>query len=186
MTVLATTSENSWGETDLASLTVGGPHFDPEDLGGPVPVALAMNKQLDERTPGIQEVNLPSTGAAAPSMEDLKKVKLEQSQTRARLVVFGDSQFASNSYLRYGGNRDLFMNAVNWLIGDERLISIQPKDPEDQTIYINQRQAKNMALVTQILLPALVVLFGIWVWVMRLRYTPAGPDRSGPNQKDID
>ena len=87
----------------------------------------------------------------------------------AELVVFGDSRFAANSYFRYGGNRDLFLNAVNWLIGDERLISIRAKDPEDQTIYVNRRQTKRMALIVQYLLPALVLMLGAWVWLWRRR-----------------
>ncbi|MEA1997531.1 MAG: hypothetical protein U9N45_07815, partial [Gemmatimonadota bacterium] len=102
-------------------------------------------------------------------MEELKKMEIEKSPIRATLVVFGDSQFAMNSYLRYGGNRDLFMNAVNWLIGDERLITIRPKDPEDQTIYLTQRQSKRMALMAQFLLPLVVLVFGIWVWIIRMR-----------------
>jgi len=169
LTVLARTGENSWGETDRASMAVKNPIFDTEDLSGPVPVAVAMLKKLPEKTPGVREVKVPGSSTKAPSMQELKKIQLEKSQRKAQLVVFGDTQFASNSYLRYGGNMDLFMNAVNWLIGDERLITIRPKDPEDQMINITQRQVSQMALVLQWLLPAAVVLSGIWVWVMRLR-----------------
>jgi ABC-type uncharacterized transport system involved in gliding motility auxiliary subunit len=32
-----------------------------------------------------------------------------------RMVVFGDSDFVTNGYLGIPGNRDLFLNAVNWL-----------------------------------------------------------------------
>ncbi|MBN2290433.1 MAG: GldG family protein [Candidatus Glassbacteria bacterium] len=168
LTVLARTSENSWGETKLSSLAVKNPTFDPEDLSGPVPVAVAMLKKLLEKKPGIQEV-YSGPGGRAPSQEELQKMRLEQSQRRAELVVFGDSRFASNDYFRYGGNRDLFLNAVNWLIGDERLITIRPKDPEDQTVYITRRQSKRMALVLQYLLTSVVLLFGAWVWIMRRR-----------------
>ena len=102
-----------------------------------------------------------------PSQEELQEMRLEKSTVRAQLVVFGDSQFASNTYLRYGGNWDLFMNTVNWLIGDERLVTIRPKDPEDQTVYITQRQSKRMALVVKIIVPVVVFLFGGWVMIMR-------------------
>ncbi|HUU27861.1 MAG TPA: hypothetical protein VM123_08615, partial [archaeon] len=125
--------------------------------------------KLEEKKPGVREVRIPGSKTQAPSMEEMKKIQLAESQVQAQLVVFGDSQFAENSYLHYGGNFDLFMNAVNWLIGDERLITIRPKDPEDQTIYINQRQSKNMALTVQLILPVVVLVFGVWVWIMRLR-----------------
>ncbi|MCE5271283.1 GldG family protein [bacterium] len=168
LTVLASTSDNSWGETDLTPMAIKTPTFDPSDLSGPVPVAVAMHKKLEETEPGVREVK---TGAIdhTPTQQELRKIKLDLSQRRAEMVVFGDSEFASNEYLRYGGNWDLFMNSINWLVGDERLISIAAKDPEDQTIYINQRQAKRMALAVQYGLPLLVLLFGVWVWVMRLR-----------------
>jgi gliding motility-associatede transport system auxiliary component len=168
LTILATTSENSWGETDLATLTVKTPTFDPEDMSGPVPVAVAMIKKLKEKIAGVQEITT-GPSSKAPTQEEIKKMQLEKSQRRAQLVVFGDSRFASNDYFRYGGNRDLFLNAVSWLIGDERLITIRPKDPEDQTIYINQRQTKYMALVVKYLIPSIVLLFGAWVWIMRRR-----------------
>ena len=168
LTVLASTSENSWGETKITSLVVKTPTFDPEDLSGPVPVAVAMLKKLPEMKPGMQEV-YSGAGGQAPSQEELQKIKLEQSQRRAQLVVFGDSRFASNAYFRYGGNRDLFLNALNWLIGDERLVSIRAKDPEDQTIYVTKRQTKRMALIIQYLFPSVVLLLGAWVWLWRRR-----------------
>jgi len=166
LTVLASTSDNSWGERNRGSLAVKNPTFDPDDLSGPVPVAVAMLKKLKERKPGFEEV-YTGPGGEMPSQEKLQEMRLEKSTVRAQLVVFGDSQFASNTYLRYGGNWDLFMNTVNWLIGDERLVTIRPKDPEDQTVYITQRQSKRMALVVQIIVPVVVFLFGGWVMIMR-------------------
>jgi len=166
LTVLAKTSDNSWGERERGSLAVKNPTFDPNDLSGPVAVVVAMIKKLQERKPGVEEV-FTGPGTKMPSQEELQKIRLERSTVRAQLVVFGDSQFASNAYLRYGGNWDFFMNTVNWLIGDERLITIRPKDPEDQTIYITQRQSKRMALVVKIVVPAVVFLFGGWVMIIR-------------------
>ena len=45
-----------------------------------------------------------------------------------RVVVVGDSDFASNGVLGIQGNRDLFMNMVGWLSQQENLISIRPKE----------------------------------------------------------
>ena len=166
LSVLARTSDNSWGERDRNAMAARNPTFDPTDLSGPVPVAVAMLKKIEETEPGLHEI-ATKVGTQAPTKQEIEKIKREKSQTKAEMVVFGDSQFASNSYLRYGGNWDLFMNAVNWLIGDERLITIRPKDPEDQTIYVNQRQSNRMALMLQYALPALLVILGTWVWVIR-------------------
>ena len=47
-------------------------------------------------------------------------------------MVVGSSNWATNNILRFNGNRDLFLNMMNWLSSDEDLISIRPKDPEDR------------------------------------------------------
>ena len=46
-----------------------------------------------------------------------------------RLVVVGDSDFAANAYLGTGGNRDMFLNIVNWLAQQENMISVRPRNP---------------------------------------------------------
>ena len=48
------------------------------------------------------------------------------------MVVIGDSDFAANSVLGVQGNRDLFLNTVNWLAQQENLIAIRPREPEDR------------------------------------------------------
>ena len=44
----------------------------------------------------------------------------------AKFVIFGDSDFVSNTYLGVAGNANLFLNAVNWLCGEGALISCLP------------------------------------------------------------
>jgi len=44
-------------------------------------------------------------------------------------VVTGSSSWAANRFLRFNGNSDLALNAVNWLASDEDLISIRPRCP---------------------------------------------------------
>jgi len=46
-----------------------------------------------------------------------------------RFVVVGSSLWVGNNYIRFNGNRDLFLNMINWLTADEDLISIRPKPP---------------------------------------------------------
>ncbi len=54
-----------------------------------------------------------------------------------RVAVFGDTDFASNGLIRQApGNETLFLGTVAWLTGDQDLISIPPKDPEDHRLNI--------------------------------------------------
>ena len=45
----------------------------------------------------------------------------------ARLVVFGNAGFANNQFIGQYFNRDLLLNTVSWLVGEEELISIRPR-----------------------------------------------------------
>ncbi|HPT27070.1 MAG TPA: GldG family protein [Bryobacteraceae bacterium] len=84
-----------------------------------------------------------------------------------RFVVAGTSEFAANYALRYIGNRDLFLNMINWLASDEDLISIRPKDPEDRRIEMTRSQALLLKTTSQFIIPLCIILAGIFVWWRR-------------------
>src|SRR5690242_6011142 len=46
-----------------------------------------------------------------------------------RFIVTGSSSWVANFFLRFNGNRDLFLNMMNWLSSDEDLISIRSEEP---------------------------------------------------------
>lgn len=84
-----------------------------------------------------------------------------------RLVVVGSAEWASNYILGFGGNRDLFLNAMNWLSNDEELISIRPKDPQDRRLELNNNQMSLIRLISQFLIPLSVIAAGAIVWWRR-------------------
>jgi ABC-type uncharacterized transport system involved in gliding motility auxiliary subunit len=86
---------------------------------------------------------------------------------KGRFVVAGSSGWVSNNIIRFNGNRDLFLNMMNWLSSDEDLISIRPKEPEDRRISLNQRQMKTIFYSSVLAIPLLVVAGGLWVWWRR-------------------
>ena len=86
---------------------------------------------------------------------------------QGRFVVVGNSTWASNSFLRFNGNRNLLLNMLNWLSSDEDLISIRPKEPEDRRISLTRAQFLTLRSVSQFLLPLIVVVAGVMVWFRR-------------------
>jgi ABC-type uncharacterized transport system involved in gliding motility auxiliary subunit len=84
-----------------------------------------------------------------------------------RFVVVGSSRWVSNGFLPFNGNRDLFMNMLNWLSSDEDLISIRPKDPEDRPLNMNSRQMTMMFYFSVLLIPLFIVVGGVGVWWRR-------------------
>ncbi|MGH9594594.1 MAG: DUF4350 domain-containing protein, partial [Bryobacteraceae bacterium] len=84
-----------------------------------------------------------------------------------RFVVVGTSRWIANGFLSFDGNRDLYMNMLNWLSSDEDLISIRPKDPEDRRVNMNARQVTMMFYATVLGFPLLIVFAGVGVWWKR-------------------
>jgi ABC-type uncharacterized transport system involved in gliding motility auxiliary subunit len=87
--------------------------------------------------------------------------------SQGRIVVVGNSRWASNSFLRFNGNRNLLLNMLNWLSSDEDLISIRPKEQEDRRINLTRAQFLTLRAVSQFILPLIVVLGGVMVWWRR-------------------
>jgi len=90
-----------------------------------------------------------------------------QQGVQGRFVVVGSSDWVANYILGFNGNRDLFMNMMNWLSSDEDLISIRPKEPEDRRLNMNRRQMLVVFYTSVIGLPLLVVAAGLGVWWRR-------------------
>ena len=91
----------------------------------------------------------------------------QQAPSFSRIVVFGDSDFVTNGYLGIPGNRDLFLNSVNWLAQQENLISIRPKDPEDRRVSLTSDQAKLIFWLSILIIPGLILAGGVQTWWRR-------------------
>lgn len=140
LTELVLTSGSSWGETDFGLLDKNQAGFD-ENRDNPGPVVLAVVGKVKEGREG------------------------------GRIIVVGDSDFPSNSYLeRAPGNKDLFLNMVSWLLEDESLISIRPRDPEDRRVSMTLKQTKVVFWLLIVSLPVAILGFGIGVYFKRRKY----------------
>jgi ABC-type uncharacterized transport system involved in gliding motility auxiliary subunit len=134
-TSLLTTSESSWGETEIK------PNVQPKldegvDTKGPVNIGVVASKSLGENK-------------------------------EARLVVIGDSDFASDGAIRAQRNADLFLNSVNWLAQDEDLIAIRPKSATNRSVTMSPGQMQMFFWFAVALLPLLVMGTGTYVWWKR-------------------
>lgn len=87
--------------------------------------------------------------------------------TDARLVVIGNSLFAANQFVGVQRNGDLFFNAINWLSEEENLISIRPKSPANRRVNLTDAQRSGFYWFSVVLMPALVIFSGIFIWARR-------------------
>jgi ABC-type uncharacterized transport system involved in gliding motility auxiliary subunit len=90
-----------------------------------------------------------------------------EKKTEGRFVAVGTSMLAVNNYLPFEGNRDLFMNMVNWLSAEEDLISIRPKPPESQRLNMTAQQMWRVLYLGVFGLPILIIALGTSVWWRR-------------------
>lgn len=153
---LIETGGRSWAEADIAGLADGGEvSMDAAkgDRQGPISIASALSMDAPEQG------SAPDPATQKPGETPPKK--------QTRVVVVGDSDYAANGALGVQGNRDLFLNTINWLAQQENLIAIRPKDPEDRRVTMTSDQRVRSFFTTILIVPGLVFLAGIFNWWRR-------------------
>ncbi len=137
---LAMTSEKSWSETQVDEASA---KYDENtgDLKGAFSLAVAVERGATQKQLDVQ---------IRPS----------------RMVVFGDSDFVSNGALT-GGDQDLFMSALNWLLDREELMAIAPKPIEEVKLSLTSKQLQKLFWVNIAGVPSIAVVAGLLVWLRR-------------------
>lgn len=77
-----------------------------------------------------------------------------------RLVVIGDSDFASNRYVELSGNLNLFLNSIEWLAGRQDLVAVRPRVADVRRFAMTAGQSKWLFRVAVLLMPGLLLLGG--------------------------
>ncbi|MGI8783843.1 MAG: GldG family protein [Acidobacteriota bacterium] len=147
VTELFKTGPRSWGETELKAEV----KFDEgKDEKGPLTLAIASAKPVAE-APAVP----PGEGKAPPAPRE------------SRVIVIGDSDFATDGTYAQQANGDVFINAVAWVAGDEEVVSIAPKSPRQRLIQLTEAQGQMVRWLTMIVMPLFVLVAGVWVWSKR-------------------
>ena len=152
------------------------------DVLGPLALGIAATVDLKLYAAGSVSVS-GLTGnlleMAAPSM-DLRDSSIAGSQDlggerfesgladNARIVVFGDIDFASNANLRVQGNGDLFLATVLWLTEQEDRIALPARPEFSDPFIVGARRTKMINWVGIGVFPALFfVAGGVSLWRRR-------------------
>ncbi|HET9704721.1 MAG TPA: Gldg family protein [Vicinamibacterales bacterium] len=155
---LVTTSAQSWAEADIASLSSGKGQVefngDKGDKQGPITLASAVSAPATDKPPAPAGNATPDGAEPPPPPE-------------TRIVAVGDSDFAANLAIGVQGNRDLFMNAINWLAQQENLIAVRPRQPEDHRLTLTADQQNSIMILSIFIIPGLVFAAGVYTWWRR-------------------
>ncbi|MFV1984286.1 MAG: GldG family protein [Thiohalomonadales bacterium] len=138
-TVFLKTIDRSWSETGVLQ---GNINFSTDtDIPGPLNLGIALSRPIPNKD--------------------------SKSDKKQRIVIVGDGDFLSNTYIGNQGNKDLGVNIFNWISHDDNFISIPSKTAVDTKITISQQIWWIIALVLLIILPLVLGLTGFIIWRKR-------------------
>lgn len=99
----------------------------------------------------------------------LTRVSPRPDKREQRVVVIGDGDFLSNSYLGNGGNREFGQRVFDWLLGDDVQIAVADTSAPDRTLKLSQAALGAIGIGFLVVLPLLLALAGGLIWWRRRR-----------------
>ena len=140
----------------------------PTAKTSPTPTATAKTSPTPIPTPIPTAIPTAKT-SPTPIPTAIPTAKTSRNTAKeSRLVVFGNSNFATDSLFDQQLNGDVFLNTVSWLSQqDEKLLSIRPKQPKNRRIIISNLEANLLTISAVVLLPLLGLLTGFIIWWKR-------------------
>jgi len=125
------------------------------DRKGPLSLAVSVLGKVSKKTDAAKT----DTSSKTDSVKE----------SEFRMVVVGDSDFASNSGRRFGINSDLFQNMLSWLAHEEDLISIRPRPADTSQFDVTETRMRIINLASVVFVPLAMFGTGIAVWLTRRR-----------------
>lgn len=138
---LVSTGDHTWLETGKLE---GEVNFDEgKDRAGPLTLGISL-----ERTLLIEEEN-------------------RQYNRDQRIIVIGDGDFLSNTYVANAGNMEFGTRIMNWLSFDDDLISIPTTTAADSQLQLSTFATGLIAFGFLIILPLALGATGVSIWWFR-------------------
>jgi len=157
--------DGSGSAGDAESSSPGEPGSAPNAIDQPPPAAgMGIGQEQPAPTPNVAGSGQPP--AAAPGAE---RGSSDSKPRPGRLVVFGDSDFASNAQLASVGNPTLLLNAMNWLVERENLLAIPAKKADQIQLNLTRRDLGTIYLIVLVALPLASLSAGVAVYLRRRR-----------------
>ncbi|MCY7272485.1 MAG: Gldg family protein, partial [Phormidesmis sp. CAN_BIN44] len=164
-TPLLLTDPNSWAESNLKEQPL---KLDSGDRPGPIAIGAAFTRQV---TPSAQPSSSPSVSPspqASVSPSGSPALPFAQGTKESRLIVFGNSTFATDGLFSQYLNGDVFVNSVSWLSQqDQQPLSIRPKDLKNRRITLTNEQASVLGFIALVAVPLVGLTSASFVWWRR-------------------
>jgi ABC-type uncharacterized transport system involved in gliding motility auxiliary subunit len=160
------TGDRSWSESDVKALASGKVSLDEKtgDHRGPITIALSLSMDAPDAPASAADAAAAAKPADGEKPADGAK---PPPKPQMRIMVVGDSDFASNAAAGIQGNADLFVNMNNWLTQQEDLISIHPRDAGDRRVTMTADQQRRLLWLSLLFIPGLILGSGVYTWWQR-------------------
>ena len=89
------------------------------------------------------------------------------STKKQRIVILGDGDFLSNTYLGNQGNLNIGHNIINWLSNDDNFILIPSSSSVDTQLNLSELAGAIIGLMFLVLLPLSLLIAGTFIWYKR-------------------
>ena len=134
------TVARSWSETGVLKGAID--YNEDTDIVGPLTIGLALTRKDKEET-------------------------ANKNSKKQRIVILGDGDFLSNTYLGNQGNLNIGHNIINWISNDDSFISIPSSSAADSQINISDLMGAIIGLFFLIILPLALLVSGTLIWYKR-------------------
>jgi len=138
---ILSTGDHTWSETGKLQGEVE--YSEDSDFLGPLPIGVSLERDIE-----IEEGD-------------------ELITKQQRIIVMGDGDFLSNTYLANSGNNELGTRMINWLSSDDEFISIPPKTANDTQLNISSTILGIIGIGFLFVLPAALIVIGITIGIRR-------------------
>jgi ABC-type uncharacterized transport system involved in gliding motility auxiliary subunit len=142
--------------------------FDPNGEGqGSLTLGVALSRTIEDADENQPEPS-PEASPAEPDEDQPAASDQAESKPEARLVVIGNSGFATDGLFNQQLNGDVFLNSVSWLSQqDDRTLSIRPKEMTNRRIVLSAQQQTLVSIAALAVLPLLGFGAALVSWLRR-------------------
>jgi len=142
---LLISADHTWLETGVLEGEVE--YNEDSDLIGPLDIGITLEKTI--------EIDLEN------DLDEPSEI------IQQRIIVIGDGDFLSNTYVGNSGNLDLGIRLINWLSNDDEFISIPIKTVNDAHLELSLFASGIIAFGFILVLPLFFLGTGLFIWWRR-------------------
>lgn len=132
------------------------------DPKGPFYIGVALSRTIEQpEAPAAAGPSPTPQPSPSPAADD-------DSKPQARLIVIGNSGFATDGFFGQQLNGDVFLNSVSWLSQqDDQVLAIRPREATSRRIVLSPEQQMTVALMAMAFLPLIGFGTATAVWWRR-------------------